>query len=89
MFHMQLAAQVTEEQHAPDEEHDAHVGKTLRTAVAENDPERALAEYNTWAVSAGYEPIRYLGTFGDRLRADIVTAVIEVDKQYGVHVVRS
>lgn len=87
IFHRQLEAQVVEGLHPDDEQHDEHVGRALRTAIRDKEPARAMDEYNAWASTAGYEPIRYLGTFDGRLRADIVTAVIEVDDQYAVRVV--
>lgn len=88
MFHEQLAALVPEDQHADDVEHDRHVGKALRTGIEQKDPARAEREYNAWAIGAGYEPVKFLGSFDGRLRADIVTAVVEVDENYDVHVVK-
>ena len=46
-----------------------------------------MEQYNAWASGAGYEPIRYLGIVDGRMRADIKTAVVEVDEQYSVRVV--
>lgn len=86
-FHAQLAAQVSEGLHPDDEQHDEQVGKALRTAIEAGDPDGAMAEYNAWAVTAGYEPITYLGVVDGKLRADIVTAVVEIDDRYGVRVV--
>jgi len=83
-FHEQLAALVKEEQHPEDETHNEHVGRALRTAVEEKQPELAMNEYNAWAQRAGYEPIEYLGTVDGRLVADVVTAVVEIDGQYGI-----
>ncbi len=85
-FHKQLSGLVAEEQHPDDATHDAAVGKAMRTALS-GEPERAEAEYNSWARASGYEPVRYLGTVDGRLRADIVTAVIEVDPRGQVSVV--
>lgn len=86
-FHRQINAQIPEDAHADDPEHDEKVGKALRTAVESGDPIRAEAEYNEWARGAGYEPVSFLswGTDG-KLRADIKTAIVEVDEQYRVTV---
>lgn len=86
-FHRQLAALVPEDLHPDDEQHDRAVGRALRTAIKDHAPEQAMEDYNAWAIGAGYEPIRYLGTVDGRVRADIVTAVVEVDEQYAVRVV--
>jgi hypothetical protein len=88
VFHAQLAGLVDEPQHAEDEEHDARVGKALRLAISGREPERASAEYNAWAAGAGYAPIRYLGKVNGRMRADVVTAVVEVDDSFRVSVVQ-
>lgn len=88
LFHEQLAALVPEDQHPEDAEHDRNVGKALRIAIERKDPQRAEREYNAWATANGYEPVRFLGTFDGRLRADIVTAVIEVDEHFDVHAVK-
>lgn len=85
-FHRQLSAFVTED-HPDDEQHDEQVGRALRTAIEDRAPERATENYNAWARGAGYEPVRFLGSVDGRMRADIVTAVIEVDDQYAVRVV--
>lgn len=87
-FHAQLEPQLPEDNHPPDPEHDEHVGRALRTAVRDGQPERAMRDYNAWARGAGYEPIRYLGSEEGRIRADIVSAVIEVDEQYRVTVLK-
>lgn len=87
-FHSQLESQITEGTHPEDSEHDERVGRALRKAVRDGKPEQAIRDYNTWANEAGYEPIRYLGTTDGRLRADIVSAVIEVDEQYRVTVLK-
>lgn len=86
-FHRQINAQIPEDAHADDPEHDERVGKALRTAVEGGDPVRAEAEYNEWARGARYEPVNFLswGTDG-KLRADIKTAIVEVDEQYRVTV---
>jgi len=86
-FHRQLSALVPEDIHPEDAQHDERVGKALRTAIREGDPLRAMDEYNAWARGAGYEPIRYLGMVNGRVRADIKTALIEIDDQYAVSVV--
>lgn len=88
LFHEQLAALVPEDQHPEDVEHDRNVGKALRIAIERKDPERAEREYNAWASGAGYEPVRFLGEVNGRLRADIRTAVIEVDEHYDVRVLK-
>lgn len=88
LFHAQLSALVEEPQHPEDDEHDERVGRALRKAISEGEPEWAAAEYNAWATVAGYEPIRYLGKVNGRMRADIVTAVVEVDEAYRVSVVQ-
>lgn len=87
-FHVQLSGQIEDGNHPDDPVHNEHVGKALRTAIEGREPVRAMDEYNAWAIRSGYEPIQYLGSFGGRMRADIVTAVIEVDDQYVVHVVK-
>jgi len=86
-FHRQLESLTVEGLHPDDDRHDEAVGKALRTAVLDHEPERAMDEYNAWAFTSGYAPIKYLGTVDGRVRADIVTAVIEVDDQYVVHLV--
>lgn len=88
LFHLQLDALFKEDQHPEDEEHDKRVGRALLKAIGEGRPEEAAQEYNAWARVAGYEPIRYLGKVDGRMRADIVTAVIEVDDEYRVRVVQ-
>jgi hypothetical protein len=85
-FHRQLESKVIEGLHPDDEQHDEQVGHALRLAIEGEDPERAMREYNGWAMKAGYEPVKYLGSFDGRLRADIKTAIIEVDDKYRVHV---
>lgn len=85
-FHDQLAAMVPEDQHPDDDQHDEQVGRALRTAM-EGEPALATERYNAWAVDAGYEPVRYLGTVDGVMRADIVTAVIEMGPDYVVRVV--
>lgn len=85
-FHEQLEALVVDGLHADDPDHDEAVGRAIRTAVDEGEPEAALDAYNHWAFAAGYAPIRYLGTVDGRLRADIVTAKIEVDRDHVVRV---
>lgn len=84
-FHAQLSAQVRDDIHPEDSQHDERVGKALRTAVG-GDPVRAESEYNAWAKGAGYAPVRFLGAADGKLTADIGTAVIEVDKEFRVHV---
>lgn len=86
-FHRQLEAQIPDN-HPEDKEHDAKVGKALRRAIEDKKPVEAVEEYNAWARRAGYEPISYLGTVDGRMRADIVSAVIEVDELYHVHVMK-
>jgi hypothetical protein len=88
LFHLQLEALVKEDQHPEDEEHDKRVGRALLRAIGEGQPEQAAEEYNAWARVAGYEPVRFLGRVNGRMRADIVTAVIEVDDEYHVSVVQ-
>lgn len=88
LFHLQLDGLVQEDQHPEDEEHDRRVGRALLTAIDGGRPEQAADEYNAWARTAGYEPIRYLGKVNGRMRADIVTAVVEVDDEYHVSVVQ-
>lgn len=87
-FHSQLADLIQEDIHPEDAEHDRRVGMALRKAVRDSDPNRAESDYNAWASVAGYHPITFIswGTDG-RLRADIGTAIIEVDRDYRVHVV--
>lgn len=86
LFHMQLDALVPDN-HPQDDEHDVQVGRALRLAIEGGEPERAADQYNAWARGAGYEPVTFLGTVGGCLRADIASAVIEVDPQYFVRVV--
>lgn len=82
-FHAQLSAFVPEN-HPDDETHDEMVGRTLRRAIEDHQPEFAVEEYNVWAGKAGYEPISYFGTFDGWLRADIASTIIEVDQSYRV-----
>jgi len=84
-FHRQLEAQITDN-HPDDVEHDEHVGLALKTAI-NGDPETAMRQYNDWANSAGYGPIKYLGMFEGKIRADIGTAIVEVDNEYHISVV--
>lgn len=88
MFHDQLESQVPIENHPLDPEHDEMVGRALRTAIKGADPIRAETEYNAWA-NGRYEPVRFVswGTDG-KLRADIKSAVIEIDDQYRVTVLK-
>lgn len=81
-FHVQLEALAPEGAHPDDDEHDEMVGRTIRLAVKENRPEEAMEAYNHWAFRAGYVPIRYLGTVDGWMRADIVTAKVEINADY-------
>lgn len=81
-FHEQLEALAVDGIHPDDPDHNEAVGRAMRVAVDEHDPERAMSEYNRWAFAAGYAPIRYLGTVDGKVRADIVTAKIEVDGEH-------
>jgi hypothetical protein len=86
LFHEQLQAQLPEAAHAEDVEHDEHVGRALRRAIHDGEPEEAEAEYNAWARGAGYEPIAYLGTEDGGLRADIKSGIVEIGRDYRVKV---
>lgn len=86
-FHAQLSRLVAEDQHPEDERHNERVGLALRTAIERRDPARATDDYNAWAAGAGYQPIKYLGMVEGRIRADIVTAVIDIDERYNLSVV--
>lgn len=85
LFHQRLGVIVTEDIHPDDDAHDAAVGKALRLAIDGGQPQLAVDGYNAWAQDAGYVPIRFLGVVGGCVRADIVTAVIDVDAAYGIH----
>lgn len=87
MFHDGLREIVSEGLHPEDETHDEQVGRALRTAIEGRDPAKATDEYNTWARTAGYEPVTFLGVVDGKVRADIVTAVIEVGEDYALNVV--
>jgi hypothetical protein len=87
-FHAQLEAQLPEDNHPGDPEHDEHVGRALRTALRVGDPKRAESEYNAWARPAGYEPISFLSGTDGKVRADIASAVIEIDDQFRVTVLK-
>lgn len=86
-FHSQLSKLVEEPNHPDDDQHDEQVGRALRTAIKDHEPMLAVNRYNAWAAGAGYEPIKYLGNVGQWVRADIVTATVEIGRDYSVRVV--
>lgn len=86
-FHEQLFSQMEEETHAEDPNHDAMVGLALRLACA-GQVFKAETIYNDWAAVAGYAPLRFLGERDGVLAIDIVTAVIGLEKNGNVHVIR-
>lgn len=86
-FHRKLAAQLIEELHPDDPEHNEHAGHALRLAIEGHEPERAMEEYNAFAQSVGHGLVLYLGSRDGKLLADIGTAIIEVDGHYGVTVI--
>lgn len=88
-FHGQLEAHLSGDFLPHDDErHFEEVGKALRLAIREGKPEQAEAEYNAWALSAGYEPVKYLGIIDGRMRADMGVAVIDIDGRYAINVVQ-
>lgn len=86
-FHRKLAAQLIEELHPDDPEHNEHAGRALRMAIEGHEPERAMEEYNAFARTVGHGLVLYLGSRDGKLLADIGTAIIEVDERYGVTVI--
>lgn len=85
-FHEQLKALIPDDPHDDDDAHDEAVGAALHRAVTGGEPEEAVTAYNAWAESAGYKPIRFLGHENGVLRADIVTAVITLDKDFALRI---
>lgn len=83
-FHQRLETLIHDPPHDEDPDHDRQVGRALTTAIDGQEPARAVAEYNTWAEGAGYAPIKFLGIEDGKLIADIVVAVIEVDRDYTI-----
>jgi len=85
-FHAQLQGLIPDDVHDDDDAHDEAVGTALHRAVTGGEPDEAVKAYNAWAESAGYEPIRYLGSEHGVLRADIVTAVITLDQDFTLRI---
>lgn len=90
-FHRQLGAQVDEEQHPDDGDHDAMVGQALYIGVEYRSPALALDAYNQWAAQSGYAPImitcrvEFPNGASDWV-LDIVTATVVVNRQYQITV---
>lgn len=65
--------------HVDDAAHDAAVGRAIRIGVLEHDPRRAERQYNAWACTHGYVPVRFLEQRTDgSVVVDIVDAVVAV-----------
>lgn len=79
-FHEQLFAFMPNApHHADDAAHDAAVGRAIRVGVLEREPQRAERQYNAWACSHGYVPVRFLGERADgSVVVDVVDAVVAV-----------
>lgn len=86
-FHAQLFALLPAGVHDDDPAHDRAVGKALHTALVVGQVEKAVADYNAWAQTAGYVPIQYRGEQDGAYVLDIVEAVIAIDRSFTVSLV--
>lgn len=91
LFHEQLFVVLPNSaQHPDDGEHDAAVGRAIRIGLDEGAPARAERQYNAWALSHGYAPVKFLGLNTDgQMVVDIVEAVIAFDTTGGISVIKS
>ncbi|WP_213775121.1 hypothetical protein [Bradyrhizobium sp. dw_78] len=81
-FHMRLADEYravgfSEDIHADDASHDRYVGAAVEM-LRSGQPEKGVIFYNRWAVMAGYEPIKLLGTAP--VMVDIKDAVLAIGR---------
>lgn len=84
-FHAQLFTLLPTAVHEDDAYHDRAVGKALHTGIVVGQIDKAVADYNAWALTAGYVPIAYLGQREDEAYIlDIVEAVIAIDRSFTV-----
>jgi hypothetical protein len=89
-FHTQLFTLMPAAVHADDPAHDRAVGRALYTAMVVGEIDRAVTDYNAWALTSGYEPIEYLGQRDDESYVlDIVEAVIAINRQFTVSLLES
>lgn len=88
-FHQQLFSQLPHPLHAEDANHNGMVGLCCDIAIGGQLPEKAEAIYNEWAAQAGYEPGRYLGTRNGWQHWDIRDALVAMDANFNLQLVRS